>query len=261
MASNNVFVSKIISTADGKNVTKSENKRVISEQYQQTKSSIQADSLGNIGVGSSFVEDEQGDISVDFHDSLDESVSDNENLNSDNENDDARSDISGSSTSTESLIERSRKYLTDEAGIIILKTKKMPKTKENFNIILNFDVDGTNKEAQKLKIQDIHQRQQIDVNKYLEDQKNQYSIEGGGDIHQQHSGFASGLNNNNNVIIDNKSNNNKNFFDLNKIGVDNFNWDSIVSDKKKQQSTDTNSNQIRDDSTTQRYVLFYFSCF
>ena len=253
----NVFVSKIISTADAKNVNSS-----ISKSHAKKSSTIQADSLGNIG--GSLHEDEPADISVDFHDSLDESVSDNENIQSDDDDDDARSDISGSSTSTESLIERSRKYLTDEAGIIILKTKKIPKTKENFNLILNFDVDGTNKEAQKLKIQHVHQQQQIEgnTNKYLEDNKN-FGIEGSND---NGAGLSTNSNNKaaggliNNMIIGDTSNKSDSFFDMNKIGVDNFNWDSIVnsqsnnnSNNSQKQQTDTKS-KIYD--STQRYVYF-----
>jgi hypothetical protein len=251
MASN-VFVSKILSTADAKNMSsgKISNKK---------KSTIQADSLGNIG--GSVNEDEQADISVDFQDSLDESVSDNENINSDD--DDARSDISGSSTSTESLIERSRKYLTDEAGIIVLKTKKLPKTKENFNLILNFDVDGTNKEAQKLKIQQIHQQQQIEgnVQKYLEDQKNfaiQDSNTSGAGISTNNSGKTGGLINN--EIIRDTLNKNDNFFDINKIGVDNFNWDSIVNSQSNNINNNSQKQQTDAKSTihdsTQRYVYF-----
>jgi hypothetical protein len=251
MASN-VFVSKILSTADAKNMSsgKISNKK---------KTTIQADSLGNIG--GSVNEDEQADISVDFQDSLDESVSDNENINSDD--DDARSDISGSSTSTESLIERSRKYLTDEAGIIVLKTKKLPKTKENFNLILNFDVDGTNKEAQKLKIQQIHQQQQIEgnVQKYLEDQKNfaiQVTNTSGAGISTNKSGKTGGLINN--EIIRDTVNKNDNFFDINKIGVDNFNWDSIVNSQSNNINNNSQKQQTDAKSTihdsTQRYVYF-----
>jgi len=51
------------------------------------------------------------------------------------------------STSTESLIERSKKYMNQEAGIIILKRDNT--TSKNFNINLDFDLKNDNGEAEK----------------------------------------------------------------------------------------------------------------
>lgn len=124
--------------------------------FAATKSKIQADSLTSMHSQSIS---QQHDVSVDFQDSLDE------------DDDDAASDISGSSTSTDSLIERSRKYLTDEAGIIILKARKYPKQKKNFDLILNFDVDGSIKKKSQLQIEDLHKNalesNKEDINRYL----------------------------------------------------------------------------------------------
>jgi hypothetical protein len=217
----NIYVSKIISTADGtirnnavdsiSNVSTigSDDNLNRAAEFESIKSRIQADSL----VQQHHEEENEHDLSVDFHDSLDESVSDIEH---DDDDDDNRSDVSGSSTSTESLIERSRKYLTDEAGIIILKTKKLPRKNENFDIILNFDIDGSNKQAQKLKIEHLHKHQD-DISRYLEEQK-KYAIESG---------------EKNEVIID----------------EDTFNWKNIVYGNQP----DTKSIIIHD--STERYVM------
>ena len=227
MASN-TYVAKIVSAFDKLQTNRKNDTTVTTttttvtnNEYEQAKSKIQADSLATIEHNE---EDQNAaDLSVDFHDSLDESVSDNENLQSDD--DDARSDISGSSTSTESLIERSRKYLTDEAGIIILKTKKVPKTSENFNIILNFDIDGTNKQAQRLKIESAAAAAAAAAVTEGESVKSIiHSIEN----NQQSGGIGV------NVTVENK---NKNDFNL---------------DSNKQQQSDTKST-IHD--LTQRYFL------
>ena len=53
------------------------------------------------------------------------------------------------STSTESLIERSKKYMNQEAGIIILKRDNT--TSKNFNINLDFDLKNENSEKPVLK--------------------------------------------------------------------------------------------------------------
>ena len=53
------------------------------------------------------------------------------------------------STSTESLIERSKKYMNQEAGIIILKRDNT--TSKNFNINLDFDLKNENAESDKDK--------------------------------------------------------------------------------------------------------------
>jgi hypothetical protein len=46
--------------------------------------------------------------------------------------------------STKSLIEKSKKYLNDEAGIIILRKDDSPNTTRNFNINLDFDIKDPN---------------------------------------------------------------------------------------------------------------------
>ena len=51
------------------------------------------------------------------------------------------------STSTESLIERSKKYMNQEAGIIILKRDNT--TSKNFNINLDFDLKNENAESER----------------------------------------------------------------------------------------------------------------
>lgn len=61
-------------------------------------------------------------------------------LPSQRDDEDADSDDSAS-TSTDSLMERTKKYMSEEAGIIILKrTNQNPK---NFNINLDFDVENS----------------------------------------------------------------------------------------------------------------------
>ena len=80
---------------------------------------MQADSLSSMNSASQHKE-----ITATLHDSLDD--------DHDSDNDDT------SSTSTESLIERSKKYMDKEAGIIILKRDNMPQN--NFNINLDFGI-------------------------------------------------------------------------------------------------------------------------
>jgi hypothetical protein len=84
-----------------------------------TREAIQADSLTSMNSGSN-----RKDITL--HDSLDE----------------VETDEDTSSTSTESLIERSKKYMNQEAGIIILKRDNL--TSQNFNINLDFDLKNEN---------------------------------------------------------------------------------------------------------------------
>lgn len=64
------------------------------------------------------------------------------------------------STSTDSLMERTKKYMTQEAGIIILKrTNQNPK---NFNINLDFDVE--NSESQSGSVLNTHNSQSKNFN-------------------------------------------------------------------------------------------------
>lgn len=83
---------------------------------------IQADSLTSMNSVR-----QSKDLNTVLQDSLDEPESDSDD---------------STSTSTESLIERSKKYMNQEAGIIILK-RDTPVSK-NFNINLDFDLSNTN---------------------------------------------------------------------------------------------------------------------
>lgn len=117
---------------DGRSISLSSHHRQLDEQQQQqmasniatieekvTREAIQADSLTSLNSGSN-----RKDITL--HDSLDE----------------VETDEDTSSTSTESLIERSKKYMNQEAGIIILKRDNL--TSQNFNINLDFDLKNEN---------------------------------------------------------------------------------------------------------------------
>lgn len=87
----------------------------VSVAEEKTRNVIRDDSLTSLNSGSNRKD-------TTLHDSLDE----------------VETDEDTSSTSTESLIERSKKYMNQEAGIIILKRDNL--TAQNFNINLDFDL-------------------------------------------------------------------------------------------------------------------------
>lgn len=87
-------------------------------------------------------------------DPYDEPMSPNQRIsrfNDDDLDDEDASDNDSVSTSTESLIERSKKYMNEEAGIIILKRDNATNSankangSKNFNINLDFDLKNDNK--------------------------------------------------------------------------------------------------------------------
>ena len=90
------------------------------------REAIQADSLTSLNSATNRGGGGGNRQDITLHDSLDE----------------VETDEDTSSTSTESLIERSKKYMNQEAGIIILKRDNL--TSQNFNINLDFDLKNEN---------------------------------------------------------------------------------------------------------------------
>lgn len=110
-----------MSLADAEKLTAA---ALVGEPADSQNTPMQDDSLTNIN-SKRHSKDLTG-----LHDSLDEQESDSDD---------------STSTSTESLIERSKKYMNQEAGIIILK-RDNPATK-NFNINLDFDLKNENQDG------------------------------------------------------------------------------------------------------------------
>lgn len=110
-------------------------------------SDLQQDSLTSLQSNQNR-NDDHHQVAI-LHDSLD-----------DNESDDA-----SESTSTESLIERSKKYMSQEAGIIILKRDNSAHNK-NFNINLDFDLKNQHKvdSSSSQSGQDLNINVDVDLN-------------------------------------------------------------------------------------------------
>jgi len=102
------------------------NNIIVEERAAHPREAIQADSLTSLNSATNRAGGGGNRQDITLHDSLDE----------------VETDEDTSSTSTESLIERSKKYMNQEAGIIILKRDNL--TSQNFNINLDFDLKNEN---------------------------------------------------------------------------------------------------------------------
>jgi len=121
---------------------------LLREQHENSHlSDLQQDSLSSMQSNQNR-NDVNQQVAI-LHDSLD-----------DNESDDA-----SESTSTESLIERSKKYMSQEAGIIILKRDNSAHNK-NFNINLDFDLKNQHKvdSSSSQSGQDLNINVDVDLN-------------------------------------------------------------------------------------------------
>jgi hypothetical protein len=121
---------------------------LLREQHENSHlSDLQQDSLSSMQSNQNR-NDVNQQVAI-LHDSLD-----------DNESDDA-----SESTSTESLIERSKKYMSQEAGIIILKRDNTSHNK-NFNINLDFDLKNQHKvdSSSSQSGQDLNINVDVDLN-------------------------------------------------------------------------------------------------
>jgi hypothetical protein len=113
-------------TADGRKMSLSDHQRLPSVMKGEA---ISEEPLQEMVIASNI----EPSHTVKLQDSLEESDTDD-----------------STSTSTESLIERSKKYMNQEAGIIILKRDNT--TSKNFNINLDFDLKNDNGEAEKSEL-------------------------------------------------------------------------------------------------------------